>query len=62
MKTTEQLNDLLASLHVAYQNLRAFHWNIQGKHFFTLHDKFEEYYNATLVRIDDVAERILTSK
>lgn len=62
MKTIDQLNQLLASLQVSYQNLRAFHWNIQGKTFFTLHTKFEELYTETLVRIDDVAERILTSK
>jgi starvation-inducible DNA-binding protein len=44
-KTTElaeKLNDLLASYSVHYQNLRGFHWNIQGPGFFELHAKFEE--------------------
>ncbi len=56
----EKLNVLLANYQIYYQNLRGFHWNIQGRQFFTLHAKFEELYNDTLVIIDDVAERILT--
>jgi len=56
----EKLNVLLSDYQVYYQNLRGFHWNIQGRQFFTLHAKFEELYNDTLTIIDDVAERILT--
>lgn len=56
----EKLNVLLADYQIYYQNLRGFHWNIQGRQFFTLHPKFEELYNDALVIIDDVAERILT--
>ncbi|CAI8161005.1 MAG: DNA protection during starvation protein [Bacteroidota bacterium] len=54
------LNDLLANYTVFYQNLRGFHWNIQGDKFFELHEKFEELYNDFFVKIDEVAERILT--
>lgn len=54
------LNGFLADLHVFYMNLRGFHWNIQGERFFELHLKFEELYTATLIKIDEVAERILT--
>jgi starvation-inducible DNA-binding protein len=54
------LNNLLADYHIYYQNLRGFHWNIRGKHFFQLHAKFEELYNDALVKIDEIAERILT--
>ena len=43
-----------------YQNLRGLHWNINGKHFFELHVKFEELYNDVQLKIDLVAERILT--
>jgi len=56
----EQLNDLLANYSVFYQNVRGFHWNIQGDKFFELHLKFEELYNDLFVKIDEVAERILT--
>lgn len=55
-----QLNQVLADYHLLYQNLRNFHWNVKGKNFFTLHNKFEELYNSTLLHIDEVAERILT--
>ena len=54
------LNDLLANYQVFYQNLRGFHWNIQGKEFFELHLKFEEYYNDAVIKVDEIAERVLT--
>ncbi|NCG04787.1 MAG: DNA starvation/stationary phase protection protein [Bacteroidetes bacterium] len=56
----QALNDLLANYTVFYQNLRGFHWNIQGEKFFELHVKFEELYNDFFEKIDEVAERILT--
>jgi len=55
-----ELNNLLCNYHIYYQNLRNFHWNIQGENFFDLHNKFEELYNDARVKIDEVAERILT--
>lgn len=54
------LNDLLANYSVFYQNTRGYHWNIKGDKFFELHLKFQELYNNLLIKIDDVAERILT--
>jgi len=56
----EKLNVLLANYQMYYQNLRGLHWNIKGKKFFELHLKFEELYNDAIVKIDEVAERILT--
>lgn len=56
----EELNDLLANYQIFYQNLRGFHWNIKGKEFFELHLKFEELYNDAVIKIDELAERILT--
>jgi len=56
----EKLNNLLANYQVFYQNLRGFHWNIKGKNFFELHLKFEEYYEDAVIKIDEIAERILT--
>ena len=55
-----ELNKLLASYSVLYMNTRGFHWNIKGKEFFELHLKFEEIYNALILQIDEIAERILT--
>ena len=54
------LNGLLANFQIYYQNLRGLHWNIKGKNFFELHVKFEEFYTDSQVKVDDVAERILT--
>jgi starvation-inducible DNA-binding protein len=59
-ETIEQLNTLLSGFQIYYQNLRGLHWNIRGKRFFELHQKFEELYNDAQLKIDEVAERILT--
>ncbi|HEU4469817.1 MAG TPA: Dps family protein [Flavisolibacter sp.] len=56
----EKLNVLLSNYQVFYINARGFHWNIKGEKFFELHAKFEELYNDLLVKVDEVAERILT--
>jgi len=56
----KKLNELLANYSIFYQNTRGFHWNIKGEKFFELHLKFEELYNDLLIKIDEVAERILT--
>lgn len=56
----QDLNVLLANFQVYYQNLRGLHWNIKGKRFFDLHLKFEELYTDAQLKIDLVAERILT--
>ncbi len=54
------LNTLLSNFQVYYQNLRGIHWNIRGKRFFDLHVKFEELYNDAQLKIDLIAERVLT--
>jgi starvation-inducible DNA-binding protein len=56
----EMLNDLLANYQVFYTNVRGFHWNIKGDKFFELHAKFEELYDDLALKIDEIAERILT--
>jgi len=57
---SQDLNGLLANFQRYYQNLRGIHWNIKGKRFFDLHLKFEELYNDANVKVDEIAERILT--
>ncbi|WP_369753500.1 Dps family protein [Flavobacterium sp. WC2409] len=56
----KELNVLLSNFQVYYQNLRGIHWNIKGKRFFDLHIKFEELYNDSQLKIDMIAERVLT--
>ena len=55
-----KLNDLLSNFSIFYMNVRGFHWNIRGEKFFELHLKFEEIYNDLQLKIDEIAERILT--
>jgi len=57
---SDKLNVLLADYQLFYQNLRGLHWNIKGRAFFELHVKFEEYYDDAVIKIDEIAERILT--
>ncbi|UKN03813.1 DNA starvation/stationary phase protection protein [Paracrocinitomix mangrovi] len=57
---SQGLNDLLANYQIFYQNLRGLHWNVKGKEFFELHLKFEELYNDAILKVDEIAERILT--
>ncbi|WP_404400429.1 DNA starvation/stationary phase protection protein [Idiomarina seosinensis] len=56
----EKLNQLLANYQIFYMNVRGFHWNIKGEQFFQLHAKFEETYDDLLLKVDEIAERILT--
>lgn len=59
-KLAKKLNELLANYSIFYQNTRGAHWNIKGEKFFELHLKFEELYNDLVLKIDELAERILT--
>ena len=56
----DKLNQLLANYSIFYQNVRGYHWNIKGEKFFELHVKFEELYTDLQLKIDEIAERILT--
>ncbi|MDW8158967.1 MAG: Dps family protein [Bacteroidia bacterium] len=60
IELAQKLNSLLCNYQVFYMNVRGFHWNIRGDKFFELHLKFEELYNDLLLKIDEIAERILS--
>lgn len=53
------LSQLLADFQVHYTNLRGFHWNVKGRPFFVLHEKFESMYDEAADAVDELAERIL---
>lgn len=57
---SEVLNRYLANLNVLYTKLHNYHWNIEGKGFFQIHEELEEIYDETAEEIDEVAERVLT--
>ncbi|MFR9523711.1 MAG: DNA starvation/stationary phase protection protein [Rikenellaceae bacterium] len=55
----EKLNLLLSDLIVEYHKLQSFHWYAEGRNFFSVHEKLEEYFRQINESIDDVAETIL---
>ncbi len=58
VEIVQPINILLANYHIHYQKMRSFHWNVKGRDFFELHDKFEDFYNDAKLNIDVLAERI----
>jgi starvation-inducible DNA-binding protein len=59
-KMVGKLNIYLSNIQITYMNVRGYHWNVSGKQFFALHEKFEEIYNALNEMADEIAERVLT--
>lgn len=53
------LNQLLSNEFIMYVKLHRYHWYVEGKHFFQLHEMFEEMYNFFADELDTLAERIL---
>lgn len=52
------LSRVLADIYVLYMKTHAFHWNVEGPMFQTLHVLFEEQYTELWQALDEVAERI----
>jgi starvation-inducible DNA-binding protein len=52
------LNGRLADTFMLYAKLRKYHWNVTGMHFHTLHELFEEQYEALEESMDEIAERV----
>lgn len=50
----------MADYMMFYINVRGYHWNIKGDKFFELHVKFEELYTNLILKVDEIAERIVT--
>jgi starvation-inducible DNA-binding protein len=62
MTVVAVLNKQVANFSVLYFKLHNYHWFVKGKHFFTLHAKFQELYNEAAAYIDELAERVLAIK
>lgn len=58
-EVNQSLNQFLCDLNVFFRKLQNYHWNIQGESFFRIHEKLEEYYDAVVKEIDEIAEHIL---
>lgn len=59
MNLEQLLNEYLADLNIFYRKLQNYHWNVEGKDFFTAHEKLEEIYDEISESIDEIAEHIL---
>ena len=59
MEILKELNLFLADLNVFYRKLQNYHWNVEGRDFFVVHEKLDEYYNEINEQIDEIAEHIL---
>ncbi|GLI54768.1 DNA starvation/stationary phase protection protein [Propionigenium maris DSM 9537] len=59
-KVNHELNIYLSNLHVLYTKIHNLHWNVVGVGFYEMHLKLEEFYTATALELDEIAERILT--
>ncbi|MED3625398.1 Dps family protein [Neobacillus thermocopriae] len=53
------LNKQIANWAVLYIKLHNYHWFVKGDQFYTLHAKFEEFYNEAADHLDALAERLL---
>lgn len=56
----EFLNKQVSNLAVLFTKLHHHHWYVKGRHFFSLHEKFEEYYDEVNELYDEFGERLLT--
>lgn len=54
----EQMGKALASFYVLYHKTHAYHWNVTGPMFYSVHKLTDEQYNDIASAIDDLAERI----
>jgi len=54
----EHLSKALASFYVLYHKTHAYHWNVTGPMFYSVHKLTDDQYNDLASAIDDVAERI----
>ncbi|MBP1969089.1 starvation-inducible DNA-binding protein [Virgibacillus natechei] len=54
-----EVNHLIANQGILFVKLHQYHWHVQGPHFFTLHEKFEELYNESNQYFDAFAERLI---
>lgn len=59
IKLIDSVNKQIANWTVLFVKLHNYHWFVKGAQFFTLHEKFELFYNEAALHIDELAERLL---
>lgn len=53
-----QLRSVFADTYSLYFLTQGFHWNVEGSHFWELHELFESQFVELAEAIDEIAERI----
>ena len=54
----DALNKTLADTYALYMKTHAYHWNVTGPQFHSLHVMFEEQYREMWAALDEIAERV----
>lgn len=54
----QALNETLADTYQLYMKTHAYHWNVTGPQFHTLHTMFEGQYREMWAALDEIAERV----
>ncbi|MGL4825729.1 MAG: Dps family protein [Alphaproteobacteria bacterium] len=49
---------LLANTYALLLKTQTYHWNVEGRDFFSLHKLFEEHYRELFEAVDEIAEQI----
>ncbi|MFD0590050.1 Dps family protein [Paenibacillus sp. GCM10027627] len=62
MTIQHHLNRQIANWSVLYVKLHNYHWYVKGSQFFTLHEKFQQFYEEAALHVDEIAERLLAVK
>ncbi|MBH5318927.1 DNA starvation/stationary phase protection protein [Paenibacillus sp. GSMTC-2017] len=62
MTVQQHLNRQIANWSVLYIKLHNYHWYVKGSQFFTLHEKFQQFYEEAALHVDELAERLLAIK
>ncbi len=57
-RVAKALAGVLADTYAVYQQTHAYHWNVTGPQFHSLHAMFELQYNEMWMAVDLLAERI----
>lgn len=59
MTLHNELNKQIANWSLLYIKLHNYHWYVKGSQFFTLHEKFQQFYEEAALHVDEIAERLL---
>lgn len=57
-KLATSMGRVLASSYVLYHKIHAFHWNVTGPMFYSVHKLTDDHYQDLAAALDNIAERI----